>query len=159
MSGLTQKQLIPPLLAILEEHDRGLTAREASIAVSESIGVSAADRERQVTLPSGQGLSAFDRDVRWARQKAKLMGMVDGSVRNLWRLTPSGKRDLRNAAPGIVITVFETALGQALWAEAEAAYALIEDGSINSMILSPPYPIATAKTSGDRKSTRLNSSH
>src|SRR3546814_15580340 len=78
------------------------------------------------------------------------MGRVDGSVRNLWRLTPSGKRDLRNAAPGIVITVFETALGQALWAEAEAAYALIEDGSINSMILSPPYPIATAKTYGGR---------
>src|SRR3546814_3678939 len=107
---------------------------------------------RQVTLPSGQGLSAFNRDVRWARQKAKLMGMVDGSVRNLWRLTPSGKRDLRNAAPGIVITVFETALGQALWAEAEAAYALIEDGSINSMILSPPYPIATAKRSEEHTS-------
>src|SRR3546814_13629464 len=107
MSGLTQKQLIPPLLAFLEEHDRGLTAREASIAVAESIGVSAADRQRQITLPSGQGLSAFDRGLRWARQKAKLMGLVYVTLRTLLRLNPPAPRDHRIPPPALVLPVLE----------------------------------------------------
>lgn len=141
MSRVSQSQLVLPLLSVLDEHPRGLSTTDAVAAVAERVGIAPADRDRAVALPSGAEIPAFHRDVRWVRQGLVRDGQVDGTVRNLWRLTVKGKRDLRMATPGVVVTIYETALGRALWAEAESALGLIEDGSVQTWMTSPPYPL------------------
>ncbi|WP_207461295.1 site-specific DNA-methyltransferase [Azospirillum sp. SYSU D00513] len=139
-----QSELFLPLLQVLEDAPKGLSAAEATAAVAERLQLSPEQRQEVVELPSGT-YRALDRDVRWTRQKAKLAGLVDPSVRNLWTLTAKGKRDLRFAMPGIVVTVFETANGAMLWSTAESAFGHIEDRSLNLIVTSPPYPILRTK--------------
>ncbi|WP_448205343.1 DNA methyltransferase [Azospirillum sp. sgz302134] len=139
-----QGELFLPLLHVLEDAPKGLAAADAVAAVADRLNLPEERRRETVELASGT-YRALDRDVRWARQKAVLTGLVDGSVRNLWRLTPKGKRDLCCAMPGVVITVFETANGAALWAEAESAFGHIADGSLGLIFTSPPYPILRGK--------------
>jgi DNA modification methylase len=97
-----------------------------------------------VELPSGR-VNGWDRHVRWVRQRAVLRGLVAAAGFNLWELTEEGSKLLRNARPGVVVTVFETALGTCLWAEAEAAAAVIDDGSVQLCITSPPYCLVRKK--------------
>ncbi|GLR77604.1 site-specific DNA-methyltransferase (plasmid) [Azospirillum oryzae] len=139
-----QSQLLLPLLEVLDDAPKGLTAAEAVTAVADRLKLSEEQRRETVQLPSGT-YRAFDRDVRWCRQKALLAGHLDGSVRNFWRLTAKGKKDLRFAMPGIVVTVYETENGAAVWAQAESAFGHIEDQSLNLIFTSPPYPILTTK--------------
>ncbi len=63
-------------------------------------------REAQVAIAStGGSTNAWGRHVRWVRERAKALGFVTSSSRALWALTPAGKARLRNAAPGVVITI------------------------------------------------------
>lgn len=153
-SRVRQNQLLLPLLEVLAEHPGGLAAADAVDAVADRLNLSLDTRRARAPLPSGGDVDLFARDVRWARQRAKQADQIDGSVRNLWRLTPRGKNDLRNATPGLVITLFETANGRAIWAEAESAFGTIEDGSVNLWLTSPPYDLQRTKEyqKGDRYS-------
>lgn len=144
-----QGQLRLPLLRVLDAHPDGLPAADAVTAVAADIGLEPEAARARAALPSGGEVELFARDVRWARQAAKLEGQVDGTIRNLWRITPRGRRDLRNALPGLVLTVFSTANGRALWAEAEAAFGTIADGAVNLWVTSPPYPLEREKTYGN----------
>lgn len=149
MTRFQQSQLVLPLLSVLDENPRGMPTSEAVSAVAEKIGIDADERDRRVVLPSGAEIPAFHRDVRWVRQRLVRDGQIDPSVRNLWRLTVKGKRDLRMAAPGLVVTIYETPLGRALWGEAESALGFIEDGSVQTWMTSPPYPLeGTPKSYG-----------
>lgn len=141
MPRVSQSQLVLPLLSVLDEHPRGLPTADAIAAVAETIGIDPDQRDRRVTLPSGADIPEFHRDVRWVRQRLVRDGRVDATVRNLWRLSVKGKRDLRMATPGLVFTIYETPLGRALWAEAESALGVIEDGSVQTWVTSPPYPL------------------
>jgi site-specific DNA-methyltransferase (cytosine-N4-specific) len=146
-----QAQLRLPLLRVLDAYPRGLPAHEAVAAVAEAVGVAPDVARVRVPLPSGGDVEVFGRNVRWARQRAKLAGQVDGTTRNLWRLTPKGQRDLRNASPGLVVTVFTTPTGRALWAEAEAGFGTLQDRSVNLWVTSPPYPLQFEKAYGNRR--------
>jgi DNA modification methylase len=150
-----QNQLRLPLLSVLEAHPEGLPAPAAVSAVARALGLDPEQEHARAPLPSGGDVEVFARDVRWARQRAKLDGQVDGTVRNLWRLTPRGRKDLQNARPGVVVTVFTTPAGRALWAEAEAAlgagFGALEDCSVNLWVTSPPYPLQFEKTYGNRR--------
>jgi site-specific DNA-methyltransferase (cytosine-N4-specific) len=143
---IRQCQLLLPLLDVLDEHPAGLSAGDAVEAVAERISLPAELREERASLPGWGMVDLFARDVRWARQQGKAEGVIDGKVRNLWRLTPRGKDDLRNATPGVVITVFETAQGRAIWAEAESAFGFVADGSVNLWFTSLPYPLLRRKS-------------
>jgi hypothetical protein len=145
---LRQNQLLLPLLRVLSEHQDGLTAAAAVDAVANALALSPAQRTLEATLPDGSTVNAFARDLRWVRQGAKLRDQIDGTIRNLWRLTPRGARDLRFATPGIVITLFETERGHALWAQAESAFALIVDSTVNLWLTSPPYDLTRQKDYG-----------
>jgi site-specific DNA-methyltransferase (cytosine-N4-specific) len=148
---IRQNQLRLPLLRVLDAYPEGLSAAEAVSAVAASIGLDPESAHARAPLPAGGEVEVFARDVRWARQAAKLAGQVDGETRNLWRLTPRGRSDLRNARPGLVLTVWQTPAGRALWAEAEAAFGSLEDRSVNLWITSPPYPLTREKTYGNRQ--------
>lgn len=145
-----QGELFLPLLRVLEENPKGLSAGEATEAVAERIGLPRERLDERVELPSGGSTPAFARDVRWARQKAKLAGLIDGSVRNLWRIKPRGPRDLRLATPGIVVTVFTTSAGVACWGLAESVVGMIDDASVQCLVTSPPYPLLRQKEYGNR---------
>ena len=143
-----QAQILLPLMEVLGDAPAGLSARQACTAVAGRLGIDAAVRDSTVSMPNGTTTRAFERDVRWARQRLVLRGSIDRSVRDLWRLTPKGRKDLRFAMPGVVVMIFETPLGAALWSEAEAALGLVEDGSVQAVVTSPPYELQTQKDYG-----------
>lgn len=149
----SQSQLLLPLLGALEGSPRGLPAREACDAVAESIGLSAEDRQAAVVIGGGR-FNAFDRDVRWVRQKAVNLGMVEVPTRGQWVLSGKGRNALRVAKPGIVVTVYVAGDGKVLWGAIEDAVAQIEDRSVSLIMTSPPYPQLREKQYGNLDSRR-----
>lgn len=146
---IRQNQLRLPLLQLLDAHPDGLPTSKAVTALADALRLEPAQRDTLVPLPGGGEVNAFARDVRWVRQQAKEAGQLDGSVRGLWRITPRGQHDLLNARPGVVITVFETRAGRALWADAAEALGSVKDDSVNLWVTSPPYPLESKKTYGN----------
>lgn len=138
---MRQQELLFPLLEVLEEAGGDLPAAEACEAVAERVG---GDRSARVSC-GGQDYSKFDRDVRWARQRALLEGMVSSPKRGQWKLTGTGRKALRRARPGVVVAMFVTRNGVALWSNAEDAIGLLEDGSVDLVYTSPPYMLAGRK--------------
>ena len=139
-----QQELFLPLLEVLRDSGRPLSAPEAYAAVADRLGVPPTVRTHEVQTSAGS-TRTFDRNVRWAQQRAKLAGYVATPGRNLWELTEQGNRALQNAKPGVVVTVFETDLGVALWAESQSAVTLIDDGIAKAIVTSPPYALVRRK--------------
>ncbi|MDD2765782.1 MAG: site-specific DNA-methyltransferase [Opitutaceae bacterium] len=135
----TQTQLTIPLLDCLAEAGGRASAAEACERLAEKIHLPA-----EVRLDSGP-VNAWDRHIRWVRQRAVLRGFVASPAFKMWEVTEAGNAFLRNARPGVIVTVFETELGCCLWSEAEAAAAVIEDGSVQMCVTSPPYCLLRKK--------------
>jgi Mrr N-terminal domain len=144
----SQNQLTLPLLAVLEHGPLHATA--AADALAQRIGLDPAERARTV-LASTKPVNAWDRTVRWVQQKTRLSGLTERDDAGRWQLTPAARNALTPATPGIVVTVFETHTGVALRGEAEAVEGLFEPGSIDFVLVSPPYDLATAKRYGGRR--------
>jgi len=144
----TQRQLLLPLLEALDE--RGGAARPVDIydAVADRVGVSTEARTATAEKRGGGRFSVFQRAVRFARQKAVAEGLVDGRTRNLWQLTETARRSLRNVRPGFVFVIFETERGVALWGEMASAVSLIDDATVRLIVTSPPYPLEFQKQYG-----------
>jgi site-specific DNA-methyltransferase (cytosine-N4-specific) len=124
-------------------------ARDVVEAVAEHLEISPAVREQTTTVGDGRVINTFSRRVRWTRQDAVRRGFISGEKYKLWELTEKGRSHLKNIRPGIVITIYETDKGTALWAEAEAAAGVIADNCVNLLISSPPYPLNRQKTYGN----------
>jgi site-specific DNA-methyltransferase (cytosine-N4-specific) len=145
----SQKQLIFPLLAVLNENGP-MKARDAADAVAERIGLE--PEQRNVRIPNGRSsINAFDRDVRWAEQKARARDLTTRSDDGNWHLTRQAQDTLTPATPGIIVTIYESDRGIVLWSEVEAVEGLIEPKSISLLLTSPPYDIQTAKQYGGRR--------
>lgn len=149
MSGRSQAQLLLPLLQVIEEAGGELRAKTAADRVAERIGISAAEREAQVATTGGKKINAFDRDVRWAYQLGRLRGLTVSEGAGQWMLTEVAQDKLRNARPGVVVTVYESGSGIILWATAEAVEAKLASESINLILTSPPYPLLRRKEYGN----------
>lgn len=150
-----QTQLGLPLLAVLDEHGP-LRGTDAADAIAERIGLSSEARAERVTV-GARRINAFDRDVRFAQLRAKLGGLTGRDAAGRWTLTARGRNGLTPAAAGVVITVYESAQGIALWAQAEAVEGSatnphrIEPGSVDLVLTSPPYDIETSKQYGGKR--------
>ncbi|MBW7932893.1 MAG: site-specific DNA-methyltransferase [Gemmatimonadaceae bacterium] len=140
----SQSQLLLPLLATLDERGGALPAKSACDALAERLSLTPEERHETVTLPSGT-YSRFDRHVRFVRQRARDLGFIGGEARNLWTLTPAGRNGLRDAQPRVVVTIYETDRGAALFATAESAAQVIQDGSVSLLLTSPPFAMLRAK--------------
>jgi restriction endonuclease Mrr len=99
MKKISQSQLILPLLDAIEEREGAATARDVYDLVAEKIDLSADDRRARITI-SGHYYNAFEREVRWAQQRAKLQGLVRPADSRLWALTEKGHSALTKATPG-----------------------------------------------------------
>jgi site-specific DNA-methyltransferase (cytosine-N4-specific) len=144
-----QHQLILPLLAVLDEAGGAASPAAAAQALADKIALPAEHRERRATEGTAAGVNAWRRHVRWVRQKAVLQGLVANGDDHTWAVTDTGKNALQTARPGVVVTVYETEHGVALWAECESAVRYVEDGLVNLILTSPPYPLLRQKAYGN----------
>lgn len=147
----SQAQMLLPLLQALEASPDGLTAREACNRVAATMGISDADRGARVL---DNRYNQFDRDVRWVRQKAVQIGLVDVPTRDHWVLSGKGRNQLHLAKPGVVLTLHIARDGRVLWGAIEDAVGMIEDGSVSLLMTSPPYPQLREKQYGNLDSRR-----
>lgn len=146
----TQAQLVFPILESMEEVGGVSTIQSLYDQVARKTQIDEQTRnQRGVVGEKGQTVNLFERHVRWAQQRAKLMGLMEPVEARHWRITGKGKEALREAAPGIIITVFETEKGVALFGRAEDAVAYIEDQSLQLIFTSPPYPLLRKKEYGN----------
>ncbi|TAL80690.1 MAG: DNA methylase [Candidimonas sp.] len=144
----TQQQFVLPLLDCMENHGGKATPQDVYDGVATKLGVADEHRHEQILI-AGKAVNTFERSCRWSMQKAKAMGLIAPVGRHAWELTGKGKDALHRATPGIVITVFTTADGIALFGRAEDAVAHIDDGSISLVFGSPPYPLLREKQYGN----------
>ena len=143
----TQRQLVLPLLDVLEASPEGLATADLAEAVAERLALSDAVRTARIEI-SGQSRSHYRHRLRWAQQLAKFDGLAERGP-NGWRLTRKGKDSLTKATPGQVVTIFTTDSGAFLWGLAEDAIGHVEDASVAAIWTSPPYPLLTQKRYGD----------
>jgi site-specific DNA-methyltransferase (cytosine-N4-specific) len=143
----TQRQLVLPLLDVLDDASAGLGTRAIAEAVAERMALPAPLRDARIEI-SGQSRSHFRHRLRWAQQLAKFDGLVERDE-GRWRITRKGRDSLTRATPGQVVTVFTTDSGAFLWGLAEDAIGHVEDGSVAAVWTSPPYPLLTQKRYGD----------
>ncbi len=123
-----------------------MPAREACAGVADVVGLSEDERQQRAEKTD---CLAFDRDVRWARQKLLIQGLLSSPKYGLWEITGKGRAALRQARPGVVITVYEDAAGRAVWADCQDAFAELGDESVQAIISSPPYPLLRPKSYGN----------
>jgi site-specific DNA-methyltransferase (cytosine-N4-specific) len=149
MNRPTRSQLLLPLLETLR--DAGGSARPSQLydSMAEKLGLDEAARNQRFETAGRQG-NDFERSVRWLRQSQLAIGTIDGTARGIWTLTDEGYGKLGKAKPGILITIFETGLGRALWGQAESAIGAIDDGSVDLVFSSPAYPYANKIYDGGR---------
>lgn len=148
LAAPTHDQLMLPLL---DEIDRlGGRARPSDLyeRLAERLAVPDDVLSETKTFSDGQTHRLWERRVRWARQTAVLRGLITSPERGVWELTAIGGNVLKKIQPGLVITIFETDDGVALWANAEDAAAVIEKESCQLVYCSPPYPIQNARAYG-----------
>ncbi|PNE59573.1 DNA methylase [Paraburkholderia fungorum] len=143
-SPFTQEQFVLPLLDCLELEGGRARTRDLCDAVAVKMGIEEETRNEMIDI-GGQEYNRFDRTVRWAQQRAKALGLTLPTGKATWELTGKGKEALHRAAPGLVITIFTTADGVALFGRAEEAVAHIDDGSVRLLFTSPPYPLLREK--------------
>ena len=136
-------------MQVLNDHGGQLNASEAVDAVSQRIALP--NQIASHTEKIGQqSVNLFARRVRWVRQDAVRRGYVSKEERGAWILTDKGKHHLENCRPGIVVVIYETENGLALWADAQTASAVIARNSIDLILTSPPYPLIKQKAYGNK---------
>ena len=146
----SQTQLLLPVLDALSTGGGRAKTTALYEAVAERIGIPADARSASTTLPSAGRINTFARSVRWAQQRGKLLGLMRPVEPGVWEITDKGRRELRASRPGLVITLFVTERGAALWAAAEDAIGYLDDGSVALILTSPPYPLIRQKAYGNR---------
>lgn len=150
MSALNQNQLVLPILEVLEGAGGSVRTSALYDQVAARVGVEQDVRSHRAKVGNtGQAYNLYERSVRWAQQRAKLQGLIERVEDRHWRLTGKGKNTLRAAAPGVVITIFTTDNGVALYGHAEDAVGHIEDDSVQLILTSPPYPLLREKEYGN----------
>lgn len=144
----TQGQIMLPLLEAIERHGGRARPRDLYDEVADQLDVTDEARSLSATFANGRTSSLFERQVRWARQTARLRGHLAAPERGVWELTAGGRNALRNVRPGVIITVFETDAGFAVAANVEGAAGVLEPGAVDLLFTSPPFPLLSGKEYG-----------
>ena len=150
MSALNQNQMVLPILEALDGLGAPVPTAALYDQVAARVGIEPEVRSHRAEVGNtGQTYNLYERSVRWAQQRAKLQGLIERVEDRHWRLTSKGKNTLRSAAPGVVITIFTTEHGVALYGHAEDAVGHIDDNSVQLILTSPPYPLIREKEYGN----------
>jgi hypothetical protein len=76
-----------------------------------------------------------------------MKNLISKEVDGVWRLTETANAKLGNIQRGTIFTFAISESGAFLWANAEDAVGVIEPGSIQLLLTSPPYPLLSPKAS------------
>jgi site-specific DNA-methyltransferase (cytosine-N4-specific) len=79
--------------------------------------------------------------------------MVAAPKFDQWEITAKGRTALREAKPGVVITIYESNTGVALWADCRDAFSHVAPGTVQAIITSPPYSLLRQKDYGNFQGT------
>ncbi|MGF6440297.1 DNA methyltransferase [Paraburkholderia youngii] len=139
-----QAQYVLPLLDCLENGGGSATTRDLYTAIALKLDVPEEERNAREVI-GGQNIKTFDHAVRWAQQQAKARHLIAPKGKGVWELLGKGKDALHTAAPGVVITLFTTEQGVAMFGRVEEAASYIDDGSVQLFFTSPPYPLLREK--------------
>ena len=72
--------------------------RDLEIELAEELGITAADRDFAAPNYNSEGHRKWRNEIQFVREKLVKKGDLNGSVRDVWTLTPAGKaRVLRNS--------------------------------------------------------------
>ncbi|MGH7923527.1 MAG: winged helix-turn-helix domain-containing protein [Candidatus Binatus sp.] len=85
------KEVDEPLLCLLYFHggaDYAVRPSETYEPLAQHFGVTQEDQKRP--RPDGYSGSQWKNHVQWARQRLINHGLLDGSTRGIWRLSPAG---------------------------------------------------------------------
>ena len=85
---------------------------------------------------------AWRQKIHWVRQNAIYAGLIENSASGIWTLSDRGRGSLNNCQPGVILTIYETPSGEAVWCDAMTASGALETNSINLLFSSPAYPLA-----------------
>jgi DNA modification methylase len=142
-----QRTLLLPLLEALKEHGGRATSGDTAKTLARTLQLD----EKDLAARAGQRneINRWARTVRWIAQRAKGAGYLESEAPGLWALSQAGESALRNATPGLVVRVYETERGVALWGEVESAIGVLEPESVQLLFSSPPYPLVAQKTYGN----------
>ena len=118
-----------------------MRARDAAEAVADKLGLPKEVRGLTKKFGDGQETNVFQRRVRWVRQTALVDSLILNERRGVWELGERGHKALTFARPGVVVCVARTNLGAVLWGEAMSALQWVDDGSVQLLLTSSPYPL------------------
>lgn len=148
----TRTQLLLPILEELKGMGGRAKSDEVISAVTERFHIPDTVRNEQVTYNwerwGSRVRNPWRQSIHWARLEAATRGLIGRGEYGTWTLTDKGDTTLRDCQPGVILLVFETPNGQALWADAITAAGAIRDDSIDLIYQSPPYPISTGRAYG-----------
>ena len=150
--GFTQGQLLLPVLETIGELGGSATPAEVIDAVSARLGVPDAVKNDFHEVDTGKwGMrkrSAWRQSLHWVRLNAATAGLIGREEYGRWTLTEKGRESLATCRPGLILTVYETPDGQAIWADAITAAGALADSSIQLLLSSPPYPLMSGRGYG-----------
>lgn len=144
----SQTQLMLPLLESLSEHGGAARPRDLYAELADKLNLPAETRESTITI-GDQQVNEFQRRVRWTRQTAVLKGLIAKGERSLWSLTETANAKLGNMVRGTILTFAISDDGAFLWANAEDALTVVEPGSVDLVLSSPPYPLLNPRNYGN----------
>jgi len=145
----TQRQLMLPLLHALDEAGGEADTPVLRAAIADRLHLSDDARTKRASI-GGQDHNVLGHRVRWAQQHARLAGLAERTARS-WRLTRNGRTHLTRCLPGRPVAVFVTAAGCALWGMAEDLAGVVDHGSVQLLLTSPPYALNTKKAYGNEQ--------
>lgn len=135
-----QRAIQMPLFEALASEGGSARPRDVYDKVAEAVGVDPGSRTETRECGDGQSYRVFEQQVRWARQTAVAEGLICGD-RGIWELTDAAFTKLGRINRGKSVLIYVTSDGLALWAHAEDAASHIEQGSVQLVMTSPPYPV------------------
>lgn len=135
-----QRAVQLPLFGALDDAGGAARPRDLYDRIADKLEIDQGVRDETRTTTDGQTYKVFQQQVRWARQTAVLNGLIAGE-RGRWELTEAGYETLGRIRRGVVVLIYSTDTGIALWAHAEDAAEHIERGSVKLVMTSPPYPV------------------
>jgi len=155
----TQNQLLLPMLETLQELGGSAKAGTVIDTLTERLGIpeDISGDEKTYQFPKWGERKRFPwrQTLHWVRQNGVSKGLISKNGYGTWGLTEKGEDALQNCRSGLILVIYETPNGQAVWAEAQTAAGALADNSLQLIFSSPPYPILKGRDYGTFNETQI----